>query len=110
MDIETLASFFSASNGALNLFKQMREMLPEGDEADKIQKEIVKAEEALKASRAELAKALGYRLCRCDFPPEPMLWKRDIRKEVCPKCGDTHPPERPPETDVDPEGWLGSRR
>jgi hypothetical protein len=40
-----------------------------------------KAERATRIAEAELAKALGYELCRCEFPPTPMVtvgyWTRN---------------------------------
>lgn len=40
-------------------------------------------------ARAQTAQALGYRLCRCEFPPRPMLWSNARRVFVCqnPDCG-----------------------
>jgi Zn finger protein HypA/HybF involved in hydrogenase expression len=50
-------------------------------------------------AEAELAKAFGYELCKCDFPPTPMLtvgyfnWNHGANKKEgdpvyeCPKCG-----------------------
>jgi hypothetical protein len=38
---------------------------------------------------ARLARDLGYRLCRCQFPPKPMLWDKARKVFVCPDpdCG-----------------------
>lgn len=38
-------------------------------------------------AKAQAAKALGYALCKCKFPPEPMLKQSDGRYK-CPACGD----------------------
>ncbi len=32
---------------------------------------------------ARLARDLGYRLCRCEFPPKPMLWDNAAQAFVC---------------------------
>jgi hypothetical protein len=62
-------AFLTAATTALDIFKGIKSELPKGPVADRAATEIAKAEEALKASEAELARALGYRLCRCEFPP-----------------------------------------
>jgi hypothetical protein len=92
----------------LDIFKGIKSELPKGPAADRAATEIAKAEEALKTSEAELAKALGYRLCRCEFPPPIMLWKKEERADFCPKCGDRNPPKRePPPSGYRPDsgGW-----
>jgi hypothetical protein len=53
------------------------------------------AERAAGIAEAEIAKALGYELCKCEFPPTPMLTVGFRGKEnrgsepifECPKCG-----------------------
>lgn len=55
---------------------------------DHLEQEIAKAERLLKASEAAAAKAMGYRLCRCTFPPQIMLWKKTEKVHVCPECED----------------------
>ena len=59
---------------------------------------IEKAEKALRASEAELAKALGYKLCQCTFPPQIMLSKGHHAEQgmeifKCEKCGKQEPSE-----------------
>jgi hypothetical protein len=47
------------------------------------------AEDILTRSDAKLAKDLGYHLCKCSFPPHPMLWRENEHSYVCqdPNCG-----------------------
>jgi hypothetical protein len=85
--------YLTAAKTALDLFKGIRADLPKGPKADKAQAEIAKAEQALKLSEAELAKGLGFRVCRCEFPPPIMLWKENERASICPKCGHRYPPK-----------------
>jgi hypothetical protein len=40
------------------------------------------AEAAAKFAEAQIAKALGYDLCKCQFPPTPMLTVGYFRKPV----------------------------
>jgi hypothetical protein len=95
MAIQELTAFLSAGKAALDLFKGIREELPQDDRSKKLREQIDKAEEAFKKSEAELAKKLGYRLCRCTFPPQIMLWDKEQRRSVCQRCGDLHPPNQP---------------
>ena len=48
-----------------------------------------KAELCADLLNARLARDLGYRLCRCAFPPRPMLWNAASGAFVCetPGCG-----------------------
>jgi hypothetical protein len=85
-------AYITAAKSVLDIFKGIRSELPKGPDADKVQRQIEKAEAALKSSDAELAKNLGYRLCKCKFPPEIMLWHTDERADICPACGDRFPP------------------
>lgn len=58
-------------------------------------------------SEAELAKKLGYKLCRCSFPPEIMLWNKDHGASFCPKCNDRNPVRIDP--DEEPGDWVSAR-
>jgi hypothetical protein len=91
--MDDLLAYLSYGKTALDILKGLRELLPKGAKSDEAQKEIEKAEEALQASKAELAKKLGFRLCRCRLPPPIMLWNNDRRVNVCPDCGNTYPPK-----------------
>src|SRR6202035_1407525 len=55
-------AYLTAAKTALDLVKGLRSELPKGDKSDQIEKNIDDAERALKASEAELAKGLGYRI------------------------------------------------
>lgn len=104
-------SYLTAAKTALDIIKGVRSQLPKGPEADKAQEQIEKAEVAISTSEAELAKSLGFKLCKCSFPPQIMLWSAAERTNICPACGDKNPP--PPETrqmaDYEPE-WIRVRR
>ena len=98
MGITDLSEYLTAANSALALFRGMREALPAGPKRDEAQQKIEQAEEALEASKAELAKALGYNLCQCTFPPQIMLSTGrhpDYDEEVfkCPNCDKQEPSE-----------------
>jgi cellobiose-specific phosphotransferase system component IIA len=85
-------AYLTAAKTALDIIKGIRSELPKGPEADKAQQQIEKAEAALKTSHAQLAKSLGFKLCKCSFPPPIMLWHAADRLHICPACGDRFPP------------------
>jgi len=109
MAFSDLVEYMGAAKTALDLLKGVQSELPKGDKSDKAQEQIAKAETSLKRSEAELAKALGFRLCRCTFPPPIMLWNKDQRVHICPSCVDHWPSRK--EVQRAPEGsWVPSRR
>jgi hypothetical protein len=83
--------YLTAGKTTLDLLKGVRDLIPKGAHADEVSKKIEEAEQALKTSEAELARKLGFRLCRCTWPPQIMRWDKDQRKNVCPACGDIWP-------------------
>lgn len=110
-----LAGYLSAAKTTLDLFKGLKDLIPKGAAADKAQKQIEEAEKALQTSEAELAKALGFRLCRCTFPPQIMLWNKAERANFCPACGDRYPPKQKPNPNPGgfrqgggPQSWMGN--
>jgi hypothetical protein len=74
---------------ALDLLNSARALLPKGVEREAIETKINEASDALERGNASLAKALGYHLCQCTFPPQVMLWRERQTAYVCqnPDCG-----------------------
>ena len=69
-----LKSTFDALRSAMGLLKDAKDLLPSGDKRDEaISQALVAAESSSKIAEAEIAKALGYALCKCAFPPTIML-------------------------------------
>lgn len=94
--VDRLNDYVTASRGVIGLFKDFRSMLPKGQPAEDVTRQIDAAEKALQASEAQLAKALGYHLCQCTYPPQVMLLsgrhpKRGDHIFTCGKCGDQEP-------------------
>jgi hypothetical protein len=89
MGILDFTGYLTAAKTALDIFKGIRSELPAGSRTTTINQQIEKAEAALRTSEAELAKALGYTLCQCTFPPQIMLWRESEQAHVCsnPTCG-----------------------
>ncbi len=87
--IETLRSLFG-------LFKDAKGVLPDSPEKRAIEVSIEASEGQLAVAEAQIAQSLGYTLCRCSFPPTPMLkiGYRDVLDGTrshadvyeCPKC------------------------
>ena len=88
--------YLQAARAVLSLFDKIRTQLSSGPERAQLNDHIAIAETALKTAESELSKKLGYRICRCTFPPQIMLWNQARRKDLCAKCGNAYPPDFPP--------------
>jgi len=95
--VAALKPTFDALRSAMGLLKDAKELLPPGDPRQTaISQALVTAESTSKLAEAEIAKALGYELCKCEFPPAIMLTvgRHNDRSGhsgpvyECPKCGD----------------------
>ena len=102
-------TYFTAAKSALDILKLIRSELPQGADANKAQNKIEEAEIALLKSKAEFAKALGYRLCQCTWPPQIMLWNKTERARICPECADRFPPPRQQAVEEE-DDWITVRR
>lgn len=110
MEASQIAEYIKASKDALDILKSLVGFLPKGADAETAQQRLEEADKALKATEVQLAKALGYQLCQCTFPPQIMLWKQDRQVKVCPNCGNEHDPNRRVGISAAPPGWPDSRR
>ncbi len=83
------AAWVAAGRAVMELMRTAAALLPLGRDRDVLAKKLDEAERALALSNAKLARDLGYPLCRCAFPPKPMLWDEARRAFVCrePGCG-----------------------
>ena len=86
--MENLTEFFGAAKSALDLFRGIQAELPSGPLSEEAERQIETAAKALKVSEAQLAQSLGFRLCKCTWPPQIMLWHKDNAATICPACGD----------------------
>jgi hypothetical protein len=80
---------------ALGFVKDARDLIPEGENKEAASEALENAEKAAVVAEAQIAQALGYELCRCEFPPTPMLrvgymapWgdRKGGPVHECPKC------------------------
>lgn len=103
-DLTTIASAvgalkptFDALRSAVGLLKDAKDLLPAGDKQAAISQALATAEASAKLAEAEIAKALGFELCKCNFPPTAMLTVGYHTRSQghrpgdpvfeCPKCG-----------------------
>ena len=98
MDMDQVSEYIRASKDVLNILKTLGSLLPKGPQSDEAEQRLEQAEKALRASEAQLAKSLGYKLCQCTFPPQIMLSKghhdvHNVELFVCPECTKQHPSE-----------------
>jgi hypothetical protein len=93
--VAALKPTFDAIRSALGMLKDAKDLLPADDQRQAaISQALVTAESSSRSAEAEIAKALGYELCKCDFPPTIMLTvgEHNGRPKIgsvyeCPKCG-----------------------
>jgi len=71
--IGILKTGFDAIRTALGLVKDVQGALPAGEKKEAAARALEEAEKQIRLGEAQIAKALGYPLCRCTFPPTPML-------------------------------------
>ncbi|MEY9184981.1 hypothetical protein [Bradyrhizobium sp. USDA 313] len=92
-------SIFEGLRSAISMLREIRGASAgdgKNEESQLIEAALDKASKATAIAEAEVAKALGYELCKCEFPPTPMLTVGSIdnlaaklRGPVfeCPRCG-----------------------
>jgi hypothetical protein len=87
-------SIFDGLRSAIGMVRDLRGTDGSGDKASAlIDAALDHADKAAGIAQAEVAKALGYELCKCEFPPTPMLTvgvmaagSRTGPVYECPKC------------------------
>ena len=90
-------SGFDAVKSAIETLKSLRELYRSKPEVRaEIEEKIKLAEREVALGEAQIAQALGYKLCKAHFPPIPMLKDRvhpTYVKEIakCPQCGAEDP-------------------
>jgi hypothetical protein len=80
MDVSALStglalakSGFDTLRTAIGLVKDVQEVLPPGEKKETVARTLEEAGKQVRLAEAQIAQALGYPLCRCDFPPTPMF-------------------------------------
>lgn len=94
--LEALKIGFQLFKEALGWAKKAKDTLPDGDQKSSLGESIEQAERAGQLAEAQIAKALGYHLCQCTFPPRIMLsigYDQHQQEQFrCPQCNKTIPP------------------
>jgi len=94
--ISAVKTTFDALRSAIGLVKDTKDLLPKSNTTASITAALATAESSSRIAEAEVAKALGYELCKCQFPPTPMLTVGSIDNPAakmrgpvfeCPRCG-----------------------
>ena len=84
--LEIIQPSLAAITSALSIIKQGQSLLPDAAETKALQAEL----ETLRAQHerldSQIAQALGYELCKCTYPPQIMLYKKEQNASVCPDC------------------------
>jgi hypothetical protein len=107
---------FDTLRNAIGLVRDIQEALPPGEKKETVTRTLAEADNQIRRGEEEIAEALGYQLCRCAYPPTPMLTvgrrnavsKTDqlllvnakagaIPVHECPRCG---------RNDADPQLWT----
>lgn len=97
-DLETLKAGFATLKEAVSAIKGVRDLLPNGEDKEKIEAALEKAEHEMRIAEASIAQGLGYKLCQCTYPPQIMLsvgMQSGSERFQCPECKQLKPPVRP---------------
>lgn len=106
MDAHELRDWITTGTSALSLIRLAATFLPESEDKSDAEAKLREAESLLAESNAALAKKLGYRLCRCTFPPQIMLWAEVERADICPCCGRRHAAPKQAANAKTASGWI----
>src|SRR6266516_1345610 len=79
------SEYIKAGSEAFILLKTLYPLLPQG--RAEVEAKVEAAERALQAANVSLAKAWGFQIHDCTFPPQIMLWRQVVKERVCPNCG-----------------------
>jgi hypothetical protein len=87
IDPGVLAQWLQDAKLGFGLLQSAAGLLPKGPNRSAAEAKLAEAAAALEQSEANVAKALGYSLCKCTFPPQIMLWIEAEGADVCGTCG-----------------------
>ena len=102
--MESVKIGLSLFTDAIGLVRKTQDMLPDSEDKAKIEQSLLEADKAAKLAEAQIAIALGYKLCKCIFPPQIMLshgYKETgyshIEEFIYPQCNRSSipPPDKP---------------
>jgi hypothetical protein len=68
-DLGVVKTAFDVVKSAFDLARKVKDALPSGNEKERAAAALKDAEKKMEEAEAGVAAALGYVLCRCQFPP-----------------------------------------
>ena len=71
-DLKTFSDGISLLGSVVSTVKSVIDILPKREKEEASQK-LLEVEEKLQIAEAQIAKGLGYELCKCTWPPQIML-------------------------------------
>ena len=107
METSAVLTAISALKSVLDIWDKLKGNLPESSEKVELVEKLEQAKKATQMAEADAAKALGYHLCQCTWPPQIMLsigYADEGTHECfkCPSCHKVKPnPSRPTRARVD---------
>lgn len=84
--MQSVRNGISLLSDTIGLVKQTKDALPDSQNKQAIEQSLEEASKATKLAEAQIAQALGYKLCQCTFPPQIMLSEGYIEYEEVFKC------------------------
>ena len=96
-DLTTIMAGLGLAKKAIELGKEVKHLLPDGDQRKEVSEKLEEADKNLKVSEAQLAKGLGYDICQCTWPPQICLSigrPQGYPQSQCPLCKQVYPPNK----------------
>jgi len=100
-DLRTFSEGVSLLGSVLSTVKSVIALLPMRQKEEASQ-QLVEVEGKLQIAEAQIAKGLGYELCKCTWPPQIMVHAGDVNygeRFRCPACGRVVSPDDMPPLD-----------
>lgn len=101
-DLKTVTDGITLLGTVVSTVKAAIDVLPKREKEEAAGK-LIELEKNLHAAEAQIAKGLGYELCKCTWPPQIMLHAGDVEYGEsfrCPACGRVvSPDDMPPQSD-----------
>ena len=101
-DLKPFSEGVSVLSSLVSTIKSVIDILPK-KEKEIASRKLAEAEEKFKIAQTQIAKGLGYELCRCTWPPQIMLYAGEAEygeKFRCPACGRRISPDDMPPLDI----------
>ncbi|NIY75150.1 hypothetical protein HED22_05790 [Thalassospira sp. HF15] len=97
-EVFAIKAAFDSVRSILAIIKETKDVLPDASKKEALDLTIEQSKSQLLIAESQIAQSLGYPLCRCQFPPTPMLKvgyrtpygtrePKDVHE--CPKCKQT---------------------